>query len=151
MADKRQDKDFIRQMIDLFNSVSNAIRKNGHAKVMSYLKRIEGGDNPTMKKLELNILKICADEYSVNISDVVETMKRGDTFLARNECMYYFYKYLKMSEYKIAKYFNRSVSAANLANRYFKELTENHITDKEILTHHQNIEVNIQEFLKNNK
>jgi len=152
MAKKIKNTDFNKHIIELFNILSDSIRKNGYDKIKKELMRVTAScKDPFLKSLELNIVKYSAEEYNVSVDDILNSYKRGDVADAKRQCYYFFNKYLPMSEYKIAIYFKRSTSQINATLNMFKNLNDEHSVDRNIKIKNTNIENKIKLLIKNNK
>ena len=137
------------QIVELFDVLSNAIRKIGHDTLKRRITTlVENADNPLRKELELKILKLISEEYNVPIEEIVDGNKRGDFFCAKKMAFLLFKNELLLSEYKIAKYFKRTPPVVNKAIHEFKTLNINVKSDKRTIDILERINNKVSEFKK---
>ena len=143
------DNEYNQNIIELFKVMSNAMSKVGLTPLMQCILRFtENNGHPLKKELENEILKIVSLEFNVNVDDILNSNKRRDVILAKKITFVLFKNELALSEYKIAKYFNRNRAIINRAIHEFQKLDNTLKTDKIILDSYNNIASKISEFKK---
>ena len=117
---KKQDnlselsKEYGRHVIELFEAMCSAVSKMPIETIRQHIIRLaENSNHPLKKELELLILKLISDEFNVTTEDIVSSDKRGEVVTAKKVAFVLFKSEIPMTEYKIAKYFNRSAPIVN--------------------------------------
>jgi chromosomal replication initiation ATPase DnaA len=144
-----KNEEYCIEVIELFSIMGDAIRKIGFVNLKQYIYRMsENANHPLKKELELKILKWVSEETSIAVDDIVNSNKRGDTYVAKKIVFVLFKNELGLSEYKVAKYFSRTPPIVGRAKKEFELLDEKIKNDKKILDIYNNVSEKILKFKK---
>lgn len=137
---KPKNSEYCQHIIDLLAATQKAIRKIGYENLIKQILRVaENSDHPLRKELEVNILKYVSEEFNVTVEDILNSAKRGNEATARKITFILFKKQFDLSEYRIAKYFNRSSVIINRAVHEFNKYDKKYKADRIILDKYNSI------------
>jgi hypothetical protein len=121
------------EILDFFREVQRVISKHGLQKVLSQLRRIQNDfDNTLEKEIFDYILTETAKHYSIEITDILNSKKRGVISEARRMSFALMKEHLPFTDEEIGYYFGRR------SRQYVnKELTGLPINQEKLATKQQ--------------
>ena len=139
---------FCQNMIEWLSLSQDVIQRAGGVDgLIAEIRRYaENCDNTQKRELEIKILVYTSEEFGITTDNILYSPKRGDVVAARKLCFVIFKEQLGMSEYAIAKYFNRSDPIVNRAVHEFEKYEGKVKEEKKILAAYRNIVEKLEKY-----
>jgi chromosomal replication initiation ATPase DnaA len=119
---------------DFFREVYKGITKFGALNVLRKLQQLEVETYSEKEKelMDFIILKVI-NSYQITRIDLMKSPKRGDITDARKMCFVLFKRHLKLSDYQIARYFDRVRQVVHRAMNEYETMSANIAHEKRFL------------------